>query len=263
MKKQLRALGDFWREEYGRYVGMTAIAFLVLVVLAYIAGRLFPDIPVTVIGAFNELVADSGIVQEDGSFDVLALFGNNLRAMVLSILYGFSAKSKVLCFLIGQCTAFRKRIIELQFYVLGLRSDCQISDTNCRLIVLTRGCSNCQIYPGLCRTLERDFKIRCCRINLQNGIHNFLDCGNNACIVSQIRKFIDNSHQISDLYFSTRYQRQNRIFQRNFYRCTNNRDLLFDHYIGHIESDKSFSVSVNSHNHAYRHCICRICRKYL
>ena len=89
MKKQLRALGDFWREEYGRYVGMTAIAFLVLVVLAYIAGRLFPDIPVTVIGAFNEVVAGSGIVQEDGSFDVLALFGNNLRAMVLSILYGF------------------------------------------------------------------------------------------------------------------------------------------------------------------------------
>ena len=89
MKKHFRAIGDFWRVEYGRYVGMTAIAFLVLVVLAYIAGRLFPDIPVTVIGAFNEVVAGSGIVQEDGSFDVLALFGNNLRAMVLSILYGF------------------------------------------------------------------------------------------------------------------------------------------------------------------------------
>ena len=89
MKKHFRAIGDFWRVEYGRYVGMTAGAFLVLVVLAYIAGRLFPDIPVTVIGAFNEVVADSGIVQEDGSFDVLALFGNNLRAMVLSILYGF------------------------------------------------------------------------------------------------------------------------------------------------------------------------------
>ena len=66
MKKHFRAIGDFWRVEYGRYVGMTAIAFLVLVVLAYIAGRLFPDIPVTVIGAFNEVVAGSGIVQEDG-----------------------------------------------------------------------------------------------------------------------------------------------------------------------------------------------------
>lgn len=89
MKKQLRALGDFWREEYGRWVGMTAIAFLVLVVLSYIAGRLFPEIPATVLTYFNEVVADSGIVRDDGSFSALALFGNNLRAMVLSSLYGF------------------------------------------------------------------------------------------------------------------------------------------------------------------------------
>ena len=30
MKNQLRAIGDFWRLEYGRFVGMTAAAFLVL-----------------------------------------------------------------------------------------------------------------------------------------------------------------------------------------------------------------------------------------
>ena len=89
MKMQFRAIGDFWRAEYGRYVGMTAAAFLVLLVLAYIAGRLFPDIPVSVISAFNEDIAGSGIVQEDGSFNVLALFTNNLRAMVLGVLYGF------------------------------------------------------------------------------------------------------------------------------------------------------------------------------
>lgn len=89
MKKQFRAIGDFWRAEYGRYVGMTAAAFLVLLVLAYIAGRLFPDIPVSVISAFNEDIAGSGIVQEDGRFNVLALFTNNLRAMVLGVLYGF------------------------------------------------------------------------------------------------------------------------------------------------------------------------------
>ena len=89
MKKQFRAIGEFWRAEYGRYVGMTAAAFLVLLVLAYIAGRLFPDIPVSVISAFNEDIAGSGIVQEDGSFNVLALFTNNLRAMVLGVLYGF------------------------------------------------------------------------------------------------------------------------------------------------------------------------------
>lgn len=89
MKKQFRAIGDFWRAEYGRYVGMTAVAFLVLLVLAYIAGRLFPDIPASVISAFNEDIAGSGIVQEDGSFNVLALFTNNLRAMLLGVLYGF------------------------------------------------------------------------------------------------------------------------------------------------------------------------------
>ena len=89
MKQQFRAIGDFWRAKYGRYVGMTAAAFLVLLVLAYAAGRLFPDIPVTVISAFNEDIAGSGIVQEDGSFNVLALFANNLRAMVLGVLYGF------------------------------------------------------------------------------------------------------------------------------------------------------------------------------
>ncbi len=89
MKKQLRALGDFWREEYGRWVGMTAVAFLVLVVLSYIAGRLFPEISATILTYFNEVIADSGIVRDDGSFSALALFGNNLRAMVLSTLYGF------------------------------------------------------------------------------------------------------------------------------------------------------------------------------
>ena len=81
MKKQLRALGDFWREEYGRWVGMTAVAFLVLVVLS--------EISATILTYFNEVVADSGIVRDDGSFSALALFGNNLRAMVLSTLYGF------------------------------------------------------------------------------------------------------------------------------------------------------------------------------
>lgn len=89
MKKQLRALGVFWREEYGRWVGMTAVAFLVLVVLSYIAGRLFPEISAAILTYFNEVVADSGIVRDDGSFSALALFGNNLRAMVLSTLYGF------------------------------------------------------------------------------------------------------------------------------------------------------------------------------
>ena len=89
MKKQFRAIVSFWREQYGHYVFITTIAFLAISVMAYIAGRIFPDIPTGIIDWFNESVENSGIVQEDGSFSVLSLLGSNVRAMVLSTLYGF------------------------------------------------------------------------------------------------------------------------------------------------------------------------------
>ncbi len=89
MKRQFQSLAAFWRDQYGRFVGMTAIAFLVITVLAYAVGRLVPDVSNTVMTWFDNALSDSGIVQEDGSFSALALFGNNLRAMVFSVLYGF------------------------------------------------------------------------------------------------------------------------------------------------------------------------------
>lgn len=89
MKKQFRAIVSFWREQYGHYVFITTIAFLAICVMAYIAGRIFPDIPTRIIDWFNESVKTSGIVQEDGSFSAVALFLNNLQAMALSVLYGF------------------------------------------------------------------------------------------------------------------------------------------------------------------------------
>ena len=89
MKKQLCAIAVFWHREYGRFVGITALAFLALTVLAYIVGRLVPNVPVTIIRTFNESIADAGIIRDDGSFSALALFGNNLRAMVMTVLYGF------------------------------------------------------------------------------------------------------------------------------------------------------------------------------
>ena len=48
MKKQLRAIAAFWHREYGRFVGITALAFLALTVLAYIVGRLVPYGPVPI-----------------------------------------------------------------------------------------------------------------------------------------------------------------------------------------------------------------------
>lgn len=89
MKKQLRSIASFWREQYGHYVFITTVAFLAIAVMAYIAGRIFPDIPAYILDWFNESVENSGIVREDGSFSVVALFLNNLQAMTLSVLYGF------------------------------------------------------------------------------------------------------------------------------------------------------------------------------
>ena len=89
MKKQLRSIASFWREQYGHYVFITTVAFLAIAVMAYIAGRIFLDIPAYILDWFNESVENSGIVREDGSFSVVALFLNNLQAMTLSVLYGF------------------------------------------------------------------------------------------------------------------------------------------------------------------------------
>lgn len=89
MKNQLRAIRDFWQQQYGHFVFITAVAFAALTVLAYIVGCLFPDVPVTVMACFSNAIDSAGIMQEDGSFSVLAVLGNNVRAMVLSVLYGF------------------------------------------------------------------------------------------------------------------------------------------------------------------------------
>ena len=126
------------REHKSSFIVFSILRILVLVVLAYIAGRLFPDIPVTVIGAFNEVVAGSGIVQEDGSFDVLALFGNNLRAMVLSVLYGFipfiylpALSLGVNALLLGLFAAyFLNNGISMLAYLGGV--SCPTASLNCR-----------------------------------------------------------------------------------------------------------------------------------
>ncbi len=89
MKRQFRAIATFWREQYGHYVIITAIAFLAIAVMAYIAGCISPDIPANIIDWFSQSVEDSGVMQADGSVSALALFLNNLQAMTVSILYGF------------------------------------------------------------------------------------------------------------------------------------------------------------------------------
>ncbi|MBD9247882.1 MAG: hypothetical protein EGQ60_03460 [Clostridiales bacterium] len=87
---QFRLLRDFFRSQDFRHsLLITGGAFAALIVLAFAAGLIFPAVPAQVLTLFSQQMADAGVVSESGSISVPALLWNNLRAMVLSVLYGF------------------------------------------------------------------------------------------------------------------------------------------------------------------------------
>lgn len=87
---QFRQLRDFFRSQDFRHsLLITGGAFAALIVLAFAAGLIFPAVPAQVLALFSQQMADAGVVSESGSISVPALLWNNLRAMVLSVLYGF------------------------------------------------------------------------------------------------------------------------------------------------------------------------------
>ena len=89
LKQQHRALWRFYREEFGESLLITAAAFLVICLLAFGVGLFFKSLSDTIISYFQEMIQLEGLIDEDGGIDLLALFGNNVRASAVSILYGF------------------------------------------------------------------------------------------------------------------------------------------------------------------------------
>ena len=88
LKQQHRALWRFYREELGEALLITAAAFIIIALLSFALGIFNRNIPEFVVNYFQQLLESNDIVTEDG-IDLLALFGNNLRACGISILYGF------------------------------------------------------------------------------------------------------------------------------------------------------------------------------
>lgn len=89
MRQRITALRQFVRGEYSHFLFITAVAFGVIVVLAYIAGYFLPEQCELVVEFFSAAVSDSGLVDEAGHFSAVGLFFNNFRAMLLSAVYGF------------------------------------------------------------------------------------------------------------------------------------------------------------------------------
>lgn len=89
LKQQHSALWRFYREELGETLLITAAAFVIICLLAFAAGLFFLNLPDLVVSYFQQMLEGNDILTDEGGIDLLALFGNNLRACGVSILYGF------------------------------------------------------------------------------------------------------------------------------------------------------------------------------
>lgn len=89
LKKQHRALWQFYRETFGEALLMTAAAFLIICLLGFGVSLFNKSIPEFVVNYFSQMIQNSNIITDDGAIRFGALLGNNLRAAVFSVLYGF------------------------------------------------------------------------------------------------------------------------------------------------------------------------------
>ena len=89
LKKQHRALWQFYRETFGEALLMTAAAFLIICLLGFGVSLFNKSIPELVLNYFTQMVRDGNIITDDGTIHFGALLSNNLRAAAISVLYGF------------------------------------------------------------------------------------------------------------------------------------------------------------------------------
>lgn len=89
LKKQHRALWQFYRETFGEALLMTAAAFLIICLLGFGVSLFDKSIPEFVVNYFSQMIQNSNIITDEGAIRFGALLANNLRASVFSVLYGF------------------------------------------------------------------------------------------------------------------------------------------------------------------------------
>ena len=89
LTRQRRQLHGFYRDGFGRALGMTVLAFAAVMVVSY-AVTMANAAPIErLMNLFREQIADRGIVDADGNFSAVKLFFNNFQACLLAVGYGF------------------------------------------------------------------------------------------------------------------------------------------------------------------------------
>ena len=88
LKYQLNGLKDSWRSGLSDEVFRAAIAFPVLVVLAFILCLVFPALRDGLLSYVLAAMDGAGALNEDGTLSAMAIFSNNLRATVFVMAYG-------------------------------------------------------------------------------------------------------------------------------------------------------------------------------
>ncbi len=77
------------RGEFGGTLWMCGAAFAILIAVGFVFGLINESFTNSFVQRFAAQIDDMGIIQEDGSISALALLGNNLRATLFTVAYGF------------------------------------------------------------------------------------------------------------------------------------------------------------------------------
>lgn len=89
LRDQIALLRDFLRTGFRRTVLGCAVFLAVSAALGYVAAKSAPEQVEAVLDAFQQIIEDSGVIDEGGNISVFALLMNNWRAMLISVVDGF------------------------------------------------------------------------------------------------------------------------------------------------------------------------------
>lgn len=88
LKYQLNGLKASWHNGLSSEVFRAAVAFPILVVLAFILCMAFPALREGLLSYVLAAIDGTGALNEDGTLSAMAIFSNNLRATVFIMAYG-------------------------------------------------------------------------------------------------------------------------------------------------------------------------------